>query len=265
MTDRRQSVAVASLGGATNLAVVLTLYVSAGYPALTEPVELGVLTLTTLLVGVVLAGITAYTRLLTPAVSLATLLVGVGGLVVMSPQPTWHDLGGVIVVAGPTHAESYATAWPLWLALGCYLGALEYALRDRYDLGAGRLTNLPALAVSDRQVLGQLTAVAGALGFATGLVVFDSGGEVTVALVAAVLTGVTGLVALVGLVRRRLLGPAICAVGVLVPVLLVEVVWTPERPVHFYLLAPLVAVLVVVAGLEYAFRSRWTETASSTP
>ncbi len=256
MSDVRRSPAAATLGGATNVAVVLALYDRGEYPALEVPAELAVLVLTSALVGAVVVGASAHTRLLTPAVGLAALLVGVIALETTTPTPTWERLGDAIVVDGPTHASSYATAWPLWLALGCYLGTLEYALRDRYALAADRLANLPTLATDRRRLVGQLGTVAGFLGLATGLLVVDSGGGLVVAVVVAILTAATGLVALVALVRWRLVGPAVCVVGVLPSILLVEVFRTTESPVHFLLLGPFVLVLVLVAGLERAVRLR---------
>ena len=200
-----RTLAFAAAAGLANVAVVLALYVRAGYPTLESLGAVALLAVTGFAVGFVPALASAHTRLISPALVVGAALLGTVALELTSPAPEWTELGGAVVVDGPTHAGSYANTWYLWLALSCYAGALEFGLRRGYGVADDRLRNLPALPLSRRDFGRAVGGFAGLVGLATALLVVRAGARPP-AVVAVVLAFAVAVAAvpLAGLLRNRI-------------------------------------------------------------
>jgi len=252
-----RAVTIAVIAGLANVAVVVGLYARDGYPVLESASATAVLVVTAFLVGFVPAVLSIHTRLIAPIVGFFALLVGVGFLEATTPSPEWGELGGSVVVDGPTHVGSYANTWSLWVALLCYAGALEFGLRRGYGLADGRLRNLPSLPLDRRSVTGASLGVAGLVGLATALLVLRAGIRPPAAAgVVFVFATAVAAVPLAGLLARRLLAPAVLF-AIPVPYLLVfEAFVTTDSPVHILLFGPYAVVLALVGALEAVVRAR---------
>lgn len=250
------TIATAALGGLANVAVVLGLYARGDYPALESAPELAVLVATTFLVGFVPWFASAYTRLMTPAFGFLGALAGTVYLELATPAPEWGRLGEYVVVDGPTHASSYATAWYVWLALLTVAGVLEFAIRRGYGIGDDRLRRLPTLPFSRARLVRTVGAVAVLVGLAATLLVLRAGIRPSAAAVVVfVLAAVVTAVPLAALLARGIVAPTV--LFALVPYFLIyEVFLTTDSPLHILLFGPYAAVLALVWALEEAIRSR---------
>ncbi|ELY89124.1 hypothetical protein C483_14275 [Natrialba hulunbeirensis JCM 10989] len=250
------SLAAGAIGGLLNVTCVLALFVRGSYPVLDAPTQLAVLALAGFALGFVAVFITSYTRLLTPAIAFLGVLAGTVYLDLTTPLPEWGELGGYVIVEGPTHVSSYAHTWYVWLSLVVVAGLVEFGLRQGYGVGDGRLRNLPSLPLS-RSALGRIIATAaGLVGLATALLVLRSGIQPSasvfvVFIVAAAVTAVP----LAALLSRGLVVPLV--LFALVPyALAVEVFVTTDSPVHILLFGPYAVCLLVAAAVEYWLRTK---------
>ena len=253
-----RAVTIATVTGLVNVAVVVGLYAREGYPVLESASATAVLVATTFLVGVVAALLSAHTRLIAPVGGFLALLVGVGWLEVTTPSPEWGELGGYVVVDGPTHVGSYANTWYLWVALLLYAGVLEFGLRRTYGLADGRLRHLPSVPLDPRDFAVLTAGSAVAVGLATAALVIRSGIRPTLA--AAVVFGFAAAVAaipLVGLFARGLVAPVVLFVALVPYALVVEAFVTTDSPVHILLFGPFAIVLALAGALEAAGRARF--------
>lgn len=257
--DRRSvsTIALASAAGLGNVAVVLALYARADYPILESSVDVALLVVTGFVVGFVPLAVSAHTRLLAPAAGFVGVLAGTVYLELTSPVPEWSELGGYVVVDGPTHVGSYANTWYVWLALLLLAGTVEFAIRRGYGIGDRRLRNLPELPIPRPVLAWTVTVSAALVGVATMLLVIRSGIEPSpVALVVFAVTGAVVAVPLAALLARGLLLP-IVLFALLVPYfVIVEVFVTTDSPVHILLFGPYAVVLAAAWLLEAAVRSR---------
>ncbi len=253
-----RALTIAAVAGLANVAVVVGLYARDGYPVLESTSATAVLVATAFLVGVVPALLSVHTRLIAPIVGFLALLVGVGFLEVTTPSPEWGELGGYVVVDGPTHVGSYANTWYLWVALLLYAGVLEFGLRGTYGLADGRLRNLPSVPL-DRRSLAVLSAgSAVVVGLATATLVVRSGIRPTLAAaVVFVFAAAVVAVPLVGLFVRGLVTPVVLFVALVPYALVVEAFVATDSPVHILLFGPFAAVLALAGALEAAGRARF--------
>ncbi|ELY94312.1 hypothetical protein C482_18427 [Natrialba chahannaoensis JCM 10990] len=250
------SLAVGATGGLLNVTCVLALFARGSYPVLDSPTQLTVLALAGFTLGFVALFIASYTRLLTPAVGFLAVLAGTVSLELTTPLPEWGELGGYVIVDGPTHVSSYAHTWYVWLSLVVVAGLVEFGLRRGYGVGDGRLRNLPSLPLS-RSGLGRTVATAaGLVGLATALLVLRAGIRPAAVLVFVVFVVATAVAAvpLVALLSRGLVVPI--ALFALVPyALAVEVFVTTDSPVHILLFGPYALLLLATAVVEYWLRA----------
>lgn len=251
------AVATAVLGGLLHVTIVLALFARAAYPTMESVVGIASLAVTTFAFGAIALFVSAYTRLLAPAIGFVTVFVATIYLELTSPLPEWSELNGYVIVEGSTHVASYAGAWYVWLALLLYAGVIEFAIRRGYGIGEHRLRNLPELPLS-RQAVGWVVALcSGLIGAATTLLVIRAGIRPTFAAVAVFGFAVAvAAVPLLALLSRGLLTPTVLF-ALLVPYfLIVEVFVTTDSPVHILLFGPYAVVLAVAWALEALIRSR---------
>lgn len=251
------TVAVATGAGLANVAVVLALYARAGYPALESAVEVAVLTVLVFVTAFVPVLVSAHTRLLSPAIGFGAVLAGTVYLELTTPSPEWSELGGHVVVDGPTHVGSYANAWYLWLALTLLAGVVEFAIRRGYGVGDHGLRNLPQLPLSWGTLARTVVGFASLVGVTPMLLALRYGVHPSaIAFVLFAATAAVVAVPLAALLSRGLLSP-IVLFSILVPYfLLVEVFTTTDSPVHILLFGPYAVVLAVASLLEATIRSR---------
>ena len=243
-------------GGLVNAAVVVGLYAHGEYPVLESTTATAVLALTAACVGFVPLFLAAYTRLIVPAVGVLAALLGTVWLEVTTPTPEWGELGGFVIVDGPTHASSYANTWYLWLALAVLAAVVEFRLRQQYGVGADRLRNLPET-LSRANWIGIVSGTALLLGAASSLLVVRSGigstaGALVVFFVAAAVTAVP--------LWATFEDGAIVPLALYLPVpyfLVIEVFVTTDSPVHLLLFGPYAIVLAIVWLLERTIRTRF--------
>lgn len=257
MRPSLRKIGVATVGGLANVAVVLALYVRADYPTLESTVDIASLGIPVFAVGFVPLLVSAHTRLVAPAAVFLAALGGTAYVELTTPMPEWGELGGYVVVEGPTHVGSYANAWYVWLSLALVAGVLEFAVRRGYGIAGTPVTNLPAFPLSRIVLVGTVVGVAGLVGIATTLLVLRAGIRPPIAalVVFAVAAAVTA-VPLWALLGRGLLSPAVLF-AVLVPYfLVVEVFVATDSPVHLLLFGPYAVVLAIIEVLEAALRSR---------
>lgn len=257
--DRRPvaTLALASVAGLGNVAVVLALYARADYPILGSSIDVAPLVVTGFVVGFVPLLVSAYTRLLAPAVGFVAVLAGTVYLELTSPSPEWSELGGYVVVDGPTHVGSYANTWYVWLALLLLAGAVEFAIRRGYGIGNRRLRNLPDLPIPRPVLAWTVAGFAALVGVATTLLVIRSGIEPSpVALVVFAVTSGVVAVPLAALLARGLLLPIVLFAALVPYFVTVEVFATTDSPVHILLFGPYAVVIAAAWLLEEAVRSR---------
>lgn len=250
------AVATAVLSGLLHVAIVLALFARAAYPTMESAVGIASLAVTAFAFGAIALFVSAYTRLLTPAIGFLTVFVATIYLELTSPLPEWSELNGYVIVEGSTHVASYAGAWYVWLALLLYASVIEFAIRRGYGVGEHRLRNLPELPLS-RSTVGWVVALcSGLIGAATTLLVIRVGIRPTFAAVAVFGFAVAvAAVPLLALLSRGLLTPTV--LFALVPYFLtVEVFITTDSPVHILLFGPYAVVLAVAWALEALIRSR---------
>ncbi|WP_049922884.1 hypothetical protein [Halopiger djelfimassiliensis] len=255
---RRSSTAlgIAALGGLVNAGTVLALYARGDYPALESTGWIAVLVTMTVVLGFLPVFVSAYTRLLTPAVGWIAVFAGTVVLEVRSPMPEWGRLGEYVVVDGPTYVSSYATAWYVWLALLSFVGVVEFAVRRGYGIGDGRLRNLPTLPLSrrSRRLIGGGAACL--VGLATTLLVVRTGIDPTVtAVVVFLFTVAVTAVPLAAVLGEGIVTPTVLFTPVLYA-LVYEVFLTTGSPVYLLLFGPYALVLVAVWKLEAGLRAR---------
>lgn len=252
-----KSVMIATAGGISNVAVVLALYLHAGYPTLDSVVGVGSLTITGFTLGFVAILVSAHTRLVTPAVGFLTVLVATVYLELATPMPDWNELDGHVIVDGPTYVASYANTWYVWLSLVLFAGVIEFGIRDGYGIAARRLRNLPALPLSRYVITWVVVGFASVLGIATMLLVIRSGIRPGLAALAVfVVATAVGAVPLAALLTRGMVAPTILFVLVVPYFLTIEVFTTTDSPVHILLFGPYVIVLAIVWYIEATIRSR---------
>ncbi|ELZ07378.1 hypothetical protein [Natrialba aegyptia] len=251
------TLALAALGGAANVVAVLALFARADYPALESPPELAVLAATGFALGFVSLFVSAHTRLLTPAVGFVVVLLGTVFAELTTPMPEWSELGGYVVVEGPTHVWSYANSWDVWLSLLLIAGLVEFGVRRGYGLGDRRLRNLPSIPLSRTAVLGMVTVGAGLLGVATTRLVLRAGiNPRAAAPFVFVAAAAVAAVPLAALLTRGLLLPTVLF-ALLVPYFLtIEVFTATDSPVHILLFGPYAVGLLIGAAFENWLRSR---------
>lgn len=249
---------VAALGaGVLNVAVVLALYRSGAYPALESAAATARLAGTGFTLGFVAVLVTAHTRLVSPAAGFLGVLATTAYLELSTPRPEWDELGGHVVVHGPTHVSSYANTWYVWAALFLYAGVVEFGIRRGYGVGDGGLRDLPDLPLSRYAVAWTVAGFSGFVGVATMRVVLRAG--MPPGWLSLVVLGVATLVAavpLAALLTRGMLLPMVLFAPVVPYLLGMEAFVTTDSPVHVLLFGPYAAVLLVAWGLEAAVRSR---------
>ncbi|ELY30888.1 hypothetical protein C500_07618 [Natrialba magadii ATCC 43099] len=251
-----RSLAAGAIGGLLNVTCILALFARGNYPVLDSPTQLAVLVLAGFTLGFVALFITSYTRLLTPAVGFLAVLAGAAYLELTTPLPEWDELGGYVIVDGPTHVSSYAHTWYVWLSLVVVAGLVEFGLRRGYGVGDGRLRNLPSFPLS-RIGLGRTVATAaGLVGLATALLVLRAGIQPSASvLVGFVVATAVAAVPLAALFSRGLVIPVV--LFALVPyALAVEVFLTTDSPVHILLFGPYAVGLLIAAAVEYWLRAK---------
>lgn len=248
---------IASIGGLANVAAVLALYARGGYPTLESPTATAVVALTAFSLGSVALFVTAYTRLLAPAIGFVVALAGTIGLEVATPMPEWSELDGYVVVDGPTHISSYANRWYVWLALLLFAGVVEFAIRRGYGIGDRRLRNLPSLPLSRAALVRTVGGVAVLVGMAATLSTLQFGVDPRgTAVVVFIFTAAVTAIALAAVLARGFVLPVVLFALFVPSVLVVDVFVTTDSPVHFLLLGPYAVVLAVAWALEAAVRSR---------
>lgn len=208
--------------------------------------------------GFLVVLLSTHTRLGSPIVGLAAMLGWSTYRDFVSPLPEWSELGGHLVVDGTVYLTSYVGTWFVWLATFVVLAAVEYGLRNHYQVGNTRLRNLPPLPASRRATALTACAVGGTFGIA--VVAWMAGVGVNPSWIVPVLAVPTALAAAVPVgaaVGRGLVTPAACFFAVVVPVLLNQTFVGGEGgPVFLLMLGPLAIGFAIVALLENALRSR---------
>lgn len=251
------TVVIALVSGVTNVAVVLALYGRADHPTLGPSIGTGFLIVTGFTLGFVALLVSTHTRLLTPAGVFLTVLLATTYRELASPQPTWSELNGYVIVEGPTHIASYANAWYVWIALLLFAGSAEFGVRRGYRIGDHRLTNVPTLPLSGRALGWIVTVVAGLVGVATTLLVIRSGIRPSHAAVVVFLFSVAvAAIPLAALLARGMVLPIVLFAPVVPYFLAVEVFITTDSPLHLFLFGPYAILLAIVWTLESVLRSR---------
>ncbi|GAA0528687.1 hypothetical protein [Halorubrum aquaticum] len=177
---------------------------------------------------------------------------------IASPAPEWSELGRHLVVDGPVYLTSYVGTWYVWLATFAVLAAVEYGLRQHYELGNGQLRNLPPVPLSGRAT----AVVAGAVGGAFGVTVTAWMARIGVnppgiVPILAVTAALAVAVPVGAAVARGLIVPAACFLALVVPVLLNQTFVGGEGgPVFLLLLGPIAVGFAIVGVLENALRSQ---------
>ncbi|WP_207891103.1 hypothetical protein [Natrarchaeobius oligotrophus] len=250
------SISIGSVVGFVNVAVVIALYASGGYPALESPTAVAALVATGFVLGFVAAFVSAFTRLVTPLVGLLAVLVGTAYAEVTTPRPEWSQLEGYVIVDGPTYVSSYANAWYVWFSVLLIVGVFEFAIRRGYGVGDRRLRNLPQLPLSGPALVAIVLGVASIVAAGTTLLVLRAGIRPPVASVGVfVVTIAVAAVPLAAVLTRGIVSPVV--LFALVPYfLVVEVFAATDSPVHILLFGPYAIVLAIAWVLEGAARSR---------
>ena len=252
-----RSIAAAAVGGVANVVAVLALFARFEYPILESIGSTGSVALTAFALGFLAVFVTAHTRLLSPAVGFAGLLVGVVVAEVRSPAPRWGELDGYTIVDGPLFVLQYASTWYVWLALVLFAGVVEFGVRRGYGLGDRRLRTLPDLPLSRPTLVGVVLGVGGLVGLATAALVLRSGIRPPLAalpvFVAALAVAAVPLAALLG---RGIVSPVVLFALAIPSLLVVEVFTATDSPVHILLFGPYAIVMVVAWALEAVLRSR---------
>ena len=206
----------------------------------------------------------AHTGLASPPTGLAALLGWATYRDLTTPDPTWSELGGRLVVDGEVFLPSYVGAWYVWVGLLAVAAAVEFGLRREFGIADGWLRNLPSPSESDRDgrsVTATTDNVALAVGVAFGLAVVSRAAGVGVSPAAAlpvlvVTTGAAGAVAVAGALRG-LVAPAVGFTALVVPPLLRATHTGGEGgPVFLLLLGPLAVGCALVGAVEGAIRRR---------
>lgn len=208
--------------------------------------------------GVIGVGISAYTRLLVPAVGLLALVSGVLAFeFVLTPPPEWGELNGhTILQKGTLYLYFYARTWYVWLAIVLAGGIAEYGLRGGYDITADRLRNLPAFPLSRREVGWLAGGCALLFGFCIGAVMEDLGtmapsepfwGFVGGFLMIATVLG--------GILYRGLVTPLLLATP-LVLLTSVDILFSFSEASGYMALPLWSPAIILVAALEWALRYR---------
>lgn len=252
-----RAVGAGTVGGLANVGFVVALYARGDYPTLESVLGTGLLAATAFAVGFAALFVSAHTRLLAPASGFLAVLAGVTAVELTSPPPEWGELGGRVIVDGPTHVASYANAWYVWIALLLFAGIVEFAIRRGYEIGDRRLRRLPALPLSWSVLVRTVLGASGIIGLATTALVIRAGiRPAATALVVFVVATAVAAVPLAALLARGLLAP-VALFALLVPYFLgVEVFLATDSPVHILLFGPYAVVLAVAWLLEAAVRSR---------
>jgi hypothetical protein len=208
--------------------------------------------------GFLVALLSAHTRLLSPIIGLPALLAWATYRDIASPAPEWSELGGHLVVDGPVYLTSYVGTWYVWLATFVVLATVEYGLRQHYELGNGRLRNLPPVPSSRRTTALMAGAIGGAFGVATVTWMARIGVNPSgIVPILAVTTALAATVPVGAAVARGLIAPAVCFLALVVPVLLNQTFVGGEGgPVFLLLLGPLAVGFAIVGVLENALRSQ---------
>ena len=257
MGSSLRTIGLAAAGGLANVAIVLALYARADYPTLESTVDIAGLVIPVFAVGFVPILVSAHTRLLSPTVGFLAALVGTTYVELTTPMPEWGELGGYVVVDGPTHVASYANTWYVWLSLVLVAGLLEFALRRGYDVADERLRHLPPLPLSRAALAGTVAGFAGLVGIATALLVLRAGiRPPAAALIVFAAAAAVTVVPIWAVLARGLVLPAALFAVVVPYFLIVEVFVATECPVHLLLFGPYAVVLALVGALEAALRAR---------
>ncbi|WP_128905460.1 hypothetical protein [Halorubrum amylolyticum] len=211
--------------------------------------------------GFLVAAATAHTGLASLPSGLAALLGWATYRDVTTPDPTWSELGGQLVVDGDVFLTSYVGAWHVWLGLLAVAAAVEFGLRREYGLADARLRSLSSPDESgrdDRSVTGTTAIAVGGV-FGVGVAAQAAGVGVSPAVILPVLvvtTGAVGGVAAAGALRG-LVTPAVGFAALVVPTLLRTTLTGGEGgPVFLLLLGPLAVGLALVGAAEEALRRR---------
>ena len=199
----------------------------------------------------------AHTRLLSPVFGLSALLTWSTYRDIVSPTAEWSELGGHLVVDGPVYLTSYVGTWYVWLATFVVLATVEYALRRRYEIGDGRLRNLPSVPSSRRGTALIAGVVGGTFGIAVVAWMAAIGvNPVGIVPVLAITSALAAAVPVGTAVSRGLVAPTVCFLALVVPVLLTQTfVGSEGGPVFLLMLGPLAVVFGIVGLLENVFRS----------
>jgi len=256
-------------GGVAHLAAVEALFRQLGHvPETLWPLASVAEALSLFVAGFLVAAATAHTGLASPPSGLAALLGWATYRDLATPDPTWSELGGRLVVDGEVFLTSYAGAWHVWLGLIAATAAVEFGLRREFGIADGRLRNLPSAAELRRDGRGVSAAaiapadtLAAAVGGAFGIAVVARTAGVGVTPAAAlpvlvVTTGAAGGVPVAGALRG-LVAPAVGFGALVVPPLLRTTLTGGEGgPVFLLLLGPLAGALALVGVVESAIRRR---------
>ncbi|WP_126663863.1 hypothetical protein [Haloterrigena salifodinae] len=240
----RRSVAAALLAGGGHVGALLALFETLEYTTVEATSLLGVFALLAFVQGAVPVLVSAHTRLLAPASGLVALFSGVVAV----------ELSG----AGDSALlEMYVMSIVTGLTGGfvVFAGVLEFAIRQGYRLGAGRLRNLPPLPGDDssrRVAVGS----AGLVGLPAGVLGFFFGGPV-VALLVLVLATAAAAVPLLALLRDGFVSPLV-PFAIVVPYVLYGHAFymTEVSGMGLLLLGPAAVLSALAWKIERAVRSR---------
>ncbi|QRV16838.1 hypothetical protein JMJ58_08220 [Haloterrigena salifodinae] len=242
----RRSVAAALLAGGGHVGALLALFETLEYTTVEATPLLGLFALLAFVQGAVPVLVSAHTRLLAPASGLVALFSGVVAV----------ELSG----AGDSALlEMYVMSIVTGLTGGfvVFAGVLEFAIRQGYRLGAGRLRNLPPLPGDDssrRVAVGS----AGLVGLPAGVLGFFFGGPVIALLVLVlVLATVAAAVPLLALLRGGFVSPLV-PFAIVVPYVLYGHAFymTEVSGMGLLLLGPAAVLSALAWKIERAVRSR---------
>jgi len=252
------------LGGVLHLTVVEALFRQLGHvpEALWPLASLGS-ALSLFVAGALVAAAAVHTGLASPPIGLVALAGWAAYRDWATPDPTWSELGGRLVVDGDVFLTGYVGAWYVWLGLLAVTAAIELGLRREFGIADRRLRTPPSPGDigRDRRVTPGTGAVAVAVGGVFGVAVAARAADigVTPTAILPVLVGTAGAAGGVPVAGalRGLVTPALGFVALVAPTLLRTTLTGGEGgPVFLLLLGPLALAFALLALTEDAIRRR---------